>query len=57
MGCKAGQCNKTSTPYGIFIVTPSLDRGPTKTKEVPSPHEVRLTPLDKNPVLQCFRLN
>ena len=44
MGCEAGQC-KTSTPQGIFIVTPSLEGWPTKAKEAPSPHEVRLTPL------------
>ena len=49
MGCEAGRC-KTSTPYGIFIVTPSLEGWPTKAKEAPSPHEVRLTPLDTNPV-------
>ena len=49
MGCEAGRC-KTSTPYGIFIVTPSLEGWPTKAKDAPSPHEVRLTPLDTNPV-------
>ena len=49
MGCKAGQC-KTSTPKGIFIVTPSLEGQLTKAKEVPSPHEVRLAPLDTNPL-------
>ena len=31
-------------------MTPSLEGWPTKTKEAPSPHEVRLTPLDTNPV-------
>ena len=54
MGCEAGQC-KTSTPYGIFIVTPSLKMGPTKAIEAPSPHELRLTLLDTNPVFQCLR--
>ena len=49
MGCKAGRCNKTSTPQGIFIVT-SLEGWPTKTKEAPSPNEVRLTLLDTSPV-------
>ena len=39
MGCEAGQC-KTSTPYGIFIVTPSFQGWPTKTKEAPSPSYV-----------------
>ena len=39
MGCKAGWC-KTTTPKGIFIVTPSLEWLPTKAKEAPSPHEV-----------------
>ena len=47
MGCKAGRC-KTSTPYGIFIMTPSLERWPTKAKKAASPHEVRLAPLDTN---------
>ena len=32
---------------------PSLERPPTKAKEAPSPHEVRLTQLDTNPVFQC----
>ena len=41
-GYKAGECNKTSTLYGIFIVTPSL--------------EVRLTLLNTNPVFQCLGL-
>ena len=48
MGCKAGQY-KTSTPEGIFIVTPSLEGWPTKAKEAPSPHEVRLTPAGHQP--------
>ena len=42
MGCKAGQYNK-------FIVTPSLEVWPNKTKEPPSPNEVRLTLLDTLP--------
>ena len=53
MGCEAGRC-KTSTPYGIFIVTPSLEGWPTKAKEAPSPHEVRLATLDTNPVFSCL---
>ena len=51
MACKAGQF-KTSTPYGIFIVTQSLEGWPTKDKEAPSPLEVRLTLLDTNPAFQ-----
>ena len=34
---------------------PSLEGSPTKAKEAPSPHEVRLAPLDTNPVFQCLR--
>ena len=49
MGCKAGRC-KTSTPSGIFIMTPSLEGLPTKAKEAPSPREVRLALLDTNTV-------
>ena len=45
MGSDAGQYNKTSTPHGIFIVTPSLEGWPTKAREAPSPHQVRLTLL------------
>ena len=52
MGCEAGRCNKMSTPQVIFKVIPSLEGWPTKAKEAPSPHEVRLTPLDTNPVFQ-----
>ena len=33
-------------------MTPSLEGRPTKAKETPSPHEVRLAPLDINPVFQ-----
>ena len=36
-------------------MTPSLEGSPTKTKEAPSPHEVRLAPLYTNPVLQYLR--
>ena len=35
-------------------MTPSLEGWPTKAKEARSPHEVRLAPLDTNPVLQCL---
>ena len=33
---------------------PSLEGWPTKAKEAPSPHEVRLNQLDTNPVFQCL---
>ena len=33
-------------------MTTSLEGWQTKAKEAPSPHEVRLTPLDTNPVFQ-----
>ena len=33
-------------------MTLSLEWSPTKAKEVPSPHEVRLAPLDTKPVFQ-----
>ena len=33
MECKAGQCNKTSTPKGIFIVIASLEGWPIKANE------------------------
>ena len=49
MGCEDVRC-KTSTPQGIFIVTPSLEGWITKAKEAPSPHEVRLASLDTNPL-------
>ena len=49
MGCKSGQCSKTSIPSGIFIVTPLLEGWPIKAKEAPSHHEVRLTPQDNSP--------
>ena len=35
-------------------MTPSLEGWPFKAKEVPSPHGVRLTPLDTSPVFQCL---
>ena len=54
MGCEAGRCNKTSIPQGIFIVTPSLEGWPTKAKEAPSPHEVRLNLLYIKLVFQCL---
>ena len=53
MGWEAGQW-KRSTPLGIFIMTPSLEGWPTKAKEAPSPHEIRLTLLDTNPVFQSL---
>ena len=31
------------------MVMPLLEGWPTKDKDAPSPHEVRLTPLDTNP--------
>ena len=34
----------------------SLEGWSTKAKETASPHEVRLTPLDTNPVFKCLRL-
>ena len=34
---------------------PSLEGLPTKAKEAPSPHEVRLAPLDTNPVFHSLR--
>ena len=36
-------------------MTPSLEGWPTKAKEAPSPHEVRLAPLDTNPVFSKSR--
>ena len=56
MGCEAGQC-KTSTPLGIFIMIPSLEGFSTKAKEAPSPHEVRLAPLDTSPVFHSLGEN
>ena len=51
MGCEAGRC-KPSTPQGIFIVIPSLEAWPTKAKGAPSPRELRMSPLDTNPIFQ-----
>ena len=39
------------------MVTPSLEGWPTNAKESPSPHELRLAPLDTNPVFQCLGEN
>ena len=36
-------------------MTPSLEGSPTNAKEAPYPKEVRLAPLDTNPVFQCLR--
>ena len=38
----------------MFIVAPSLEGWQTKAKEAHSPHEVRLAPLDTNPVFQSL---
>ena len=38
---------------GVQVI-PSLESWPTSTKEAPSLHEVRLTPLDTNTVFQCL---
>ena len=35
-------------------MTPSLEGWPTKGKEAPSPHEVRLALLDTSPVFQSI---
>ena len=35
-------------------MTPSLEGWPTKAKDAPSPHEVRLARLDINPVFQSL---
>ena len=37
-----------------FIVISSLEGWPAKAKEAPSPHEVRVSPLDTDPVFQCL---
>ena len=49
-GCEVGRCSKTSTPSGIFIVAPSLERWLSKDKEAPSPYKVRLALLSTKPV-------
>ena len=36
-------------------MTQLLEGWPTKAKEAPSPHQLRLTPLDTNPVFQSLR--
>ena len=33
---------------------PPLEGWPTKAKEAPSPHDVRMAPLDTNPVFQTL---
>ena len=38
-------------------MTTSLEGWPTKAKEAPSPHEVRLAQLDTNPVFQSLGVN
>ena len=38
-------------------MTLSLEVRANKTKEAPSPHEVKLAPLDTNPVFYCLRGN
>ena len=53
MRCEAGRC-KTSNPKGVFVMTPSLEGLQTKAREAPSPHDLRLVPLDTNPVFQCL---
>ena len=35
-------------------MTPSLEVWPTKTKEALSPPELKLAPLDTNPVFPCL---
>ena len=42
MEFEAGQCSKTSMPYSIFIVAPSLEGWPPKGEEAPCHHEVGL---------------
>ena len=39
----------------IFIETPSLEGFPTKAKEDPSPHEMRLSPADHQPSISWSR--
>ena len=42
-------------PHKVFLLWYHHWKGlPTKAKEAPSPHEVRLTRLDINPVFQCL---
>ena len=49
-GAKLVDIVKHLLPHKAFIVTPSLEGWPTKGKEAPSPHEVRLALLDTNPI-------
>ena len=35
-------------------MTPSLEGWPTKAKEAPSPHDIRLDRLDTNPIFECL---
>ena len=37
-------------------MTPSLEESPPNPKEAPRPHEVRLAPLDTNPVFQSLEV-
>ena len=37
-------------------MTLSLEGRPTKAKEAPSPHRVRLDLLDTNPIFQCLEV-
>ena len=39
----------------IFIETPSLEGLPTKAKEDPSPHEIRLSPAEHQPSISWSR--
>ena len=41
----------------IFIETPSLEGLPTKAKEDPSPHEMRLSPAGHKPSISWSRGN
>ena len=45
MGCEAGE------------LIPSLEGWPSKAKEAPSPHEVRLTLLNTNPIFLCLSID
>ena len=36
-------------------MTPSLEAWPTEAKEAPSPHDVKLAPLDTKPVTECLK--
>ena len=43
--------------HQYFIETPSLERLPTKAKEDPSPHEMRLSPAGHQPSISWSRGN